>query len=216
MKFLPNTVYNIVLSDIVPEDAVIKKTVAENLFTFFRDSHLFRWQDANNDCEDRANAICMLLDHWRVPNYKGWVFSGNFLLNIEGSLTNNWKYHVAAIVPVEENGAVNFYVIDPATLQGVDTILNWASHITDIPFCHYLIKWSDYYIFPQEKIKKDNWHKRNSQNYKWTIQGLSGINGVSKTGKAQICFNKGKIRRTEQSFKHLLHNPPAFLFKDLD
>ena len=211
MKFLPNTVYNIVFSDIVPEDSVIKKTVAESLFNFFRENTLFRWQDANNDCEDRANAICMLLDQWQVPNYKGWVFSGNFLLNIEGSLINNWNYHVAAIVPVEENGAVNFYVIDPATLPGVDTILNWASNITDVPFCHYLIKWSDYYIFPKEKIKKDNWHKRNSQNYKWTMQGLSGINGVSKIGKAQICFNKSRIKRTEERFKHLLRNPPDFL-----
>ena len=211
MRFLPNTIYNIVLSDIVPGDISISKEAAENLFSFFKQSTLFRWQDANNDCEDRANAICLILDEWKVPNYKGWVFSGNFLVRSEGSLINNWKYHVAAIVPVQEGEMLNFYVIDPATLQQVDTILNWASNITDIPFCHYLIKWNYYYIFPEQKIRKDNWHKRNRQNYKWTIQGLSGINGVSKIGKAQISFNKNKIKKTETAFKQLLKNKPGFL-----
>ncbi len=211
MKFLPNTVYNIVLSDLVPQDAAVEKATAENLFNFFKENNLFRWQDANNDCEDRANAICILLDEWKVPNYKGWVFGGSLLLKTDGNLVNNWKYHVAAIVPVKEEGGINFYVIDPATLQNADTILNWASTITDIPFCHYLIKWGHYYIFPEGKLKKDNWHERNKQNHKWTIQGLSGINGVSQIGKAQICFNKKKIEKTHQRFKHLLHHPPAFL-----
>ena len=211
MRFLPNTIYNIVLSDIVSQDVFAKKETAENLFTFFKQCPLFRWQDANNDCEDRANAICMLLDHWKVPNYKGWAFGANFLMRTEGYLVNNWKYHVAALIPVRDGEAVNFYVVDPATLKNTDTILNWASNITDIPFCHYLIKWSHYYIFPEGKIERDNWHKRNRQNYKWTVQGLSGINGVSKTGKAQICFNKRKIKKTEDRFRHLLHNAPDFL-----
>lgn len=211
MKFLPNTIYNIELSDVVPQEAFIEKGTAENLFFFFKENSLFRWQDANNDCEDRANSICILLDKWKVPNYKGWVFSGNFLVNKEGSLVNNWKYHVAAIIPVKEGDSLNFYVIDPATLPYADTILNWASNVTDVPFCHYLIKWNHYYIFPEKKICKDNWHEQNRQNFKWTIQGLSGINGVSKAGKAQICFNKNRIKKTEQRFKHLIHHPPSFL-----
>lgn len=211
MSFLPNTIYNIVLSDIVPEDVFTKKEIAENLFAFFKASRLFRWQDANNDCEDRADAICMLLNQWKVPNYKGWVFGANFLVRKEGNLINNWKYHVAALIPVREEGAINFYVIDPSTLENTSTILNWASSITAAPFCHYLIKWNEYYIFPEGRIEKDNWHKRNRQNYKWTIQGLSGINGVSKVGKAQVCFNKSRINKTESIFRQLLHNPPGFL-----
>lgn len=211
MRFLPNTIYNIVLSDIVPPDISITKELAGKLFAFFKESRLFRWQDANNDCEDRANAICMLLDAWRLPNYKGWVFSGSFITKEGGSLINNWKYHVAAIVPVQDGKEINFYVIDPATLEEPDTILNWASNITDLPFCHYLIKWGHYYIFPDKNIQRDNWHEKNRQNYKWTIQGLSGINGVSKVGKAQICFNKNRIIKTEENFKYLLRNKPDFL-----
>lgn len=210
-RFLPNTIYNVVLSDLVPEDVSTRKEIAEKLFAFFKECRLFRWQDANNDCEDRANAICILLDQWKIPNYKGWVFGANFLLRKEGNLVNNWKYHVATLIPVREEGAINFYVIDPATMENTNTILNWASHITDSPFCHYLIKWNHYYIFPEGKIEKENWHKRNRQNYKWTIQGLSGINGVSKIGKAQVCFNKSRIKKTEERFKQLFHNAPDFL-----
>lgn len=210
MASLPNTIYNIALSDVVPQNA-IKKEIAEELFDFFKQCPLFRWQDVNNDCEDRANAICMLLDQWKIANYKGWVFGGNLLSGTTGSLINNWKYHVAALLPVKEEEAINFYVIDPSTLTTTDTILNWASNITDIPFCHYLIKFNHYYIFCEGKIERDNWHTRNRQNYKWTIQGLSGINGVSKIGKAQICFNKNRIKKTDATFRHLLKNAPAFL-----
>ncbi len=211
MRFLPNTIYNIVLSDVVPIDVSITKETAEKLFGYFRDSQLFRWQDANNDCEDRANAICILLDEWKIPSYKGWIFGGNFLTREEGSLINNWKYHVATVLPVYEADVLNFYVIDPATLTAPDTILNWASNITDLPFGHYLIKHNCYYIFSHEKILKDNWFKRNRQNYKWTIQGLSGINGVSKHGKAQLSFNKKRIKSTEQKFLALLKTKPSIL-----
>ena len=212
MRFLPNTIYNIVLSDVVPIDISITKEMAEKLFFYFKESQLFRWQDANNDCEDRANAICILLDQWSIPNYKGWVFGGNFLTKKEGSLINNWKYHVATILPVYEKEILNFYVIDPATLTAPDTILNWASNITDYPFGHYLIKHGCYYIFSHDKIERDNWYTRNKQNYKWTIQGLSGINGVSKIGKAALSFNKNRIKKTEQKFISLLKNKPLFLF----
>jgi len=114
-------------------------------------------------------------------------------------------------LPVYEKEVLNFYVIDPATLSAPDTILNWASNITESPFGHYLIKHGCYYIFSHEKIEKDNWYTRNKQNYKWTIQGLSGINGVSKTGKAALIFNRNRIKKTEQKFMHLQKNKPSFL-----
>jgi len=213
MRIVPNTIYNILLSDGVPQDISITKENAGALFNFFKEHPLFRWSDANNDCEDRANAICLLLDKWGLPNYKGWVFGSNFLSKEDGSLVNNWKYHVAAMVPVQDKNGLNFYVIDPATLQNTSTILEWATNITDVPFSHYLIKWNDYYIFPGASLKRDNWHRRNSQNYKWTIQGLADINGVEKKGKAELVFNKNRIRNTEKRFQELLKNKP-FFFED--
>lgn len=210
MPVAPNTLYNILLSDGVPQDIFLSIEKAEALFTFFRTHPLFRWSDSNNDCEDRANAICMILDKWALPNYKGWVFGGNFLTKETGYLINNWKYHVATILPVKDKEGLNFYVIDPATLQKPSTILEWATNITDAPFSHYLIKWNRYYIFPEAEIERDNWHELNRQNYKWTIQGLAGINGVAKKGQAEIVFNKNRVRNTEQRFKELIKAKPSF------
>ncbi len=76
----------------------------KQIFDFFKQHPLFHWNDANNDCEDRANAICILLSKWGIPNYKGWVFGGAYLKREEGSLVNFWNYHVAAALPILENG----------------------------------------------------------------------------------------------------------------
>jgi hypothetical protein len=211
MPVVPNTIYNILLSDGVPQDISVTKEKTKSLFNFFKEHPLFRWSDANNDCEDRANAICILLDKWGLPNYKGWVFGSNYLTKEGGWLINNWKYHVAAMVPVQDSDGLNFYVIDPAMLQTPLTILEWATNITDVPFSHYLIKWNHYYIFSEGKIERDNWHKQDRQNYQWTIQGLAGINGVDKKGKSEITFNKNRIKNTEKRFKELLMTKPSFL-----
>src|SRR4051812_48332248 len=103
------------LSDLVSEDAFVSMQMAHRVFDFFRQCPLFRWQDANNDCEDRANAACLLLNQWNIPCMKAWVFSGEFLQRDSGRLVNRWNYHVAASLLVRENEAFVFYVIDPAT-----------------------------------------------------------------------------------------------------
>ena len=187
----------------------MSKQQAEKLFTYFKDNPLFRWQDANNDCEDRANAICILLDEWKIQNGKGWVFSGYVFKKI-GYLKNLWKYHVAALLPVKEGEEINYYIIDPATSGKLVTVEEWAANVTDNPHSYYLIKNGDYYIFNPRKIEKNNWYKRNKGNYNWTIQGLSGINGVSSKGKAQLAFNKKNLLKTKKLFKELLNSLPPF------
>lgn len=215
MPFKPSsqltmTIFDEQLSDEVNPDIYITKDEANQLFDYFKNCTIFKWNDANNDCEDRANAVSIVLDEWEVPNYKGWVFSG-YIFNKEGFLKNLWRYHVAPLVPVKENDQMNFYVIDPATSKDMVTIQEWAASVTDKPNSYYLIKSSDCYIFNEKKILKDNWYKRNRQNYKWTVQGLSGINGVSTVGKAQLCFNKNRINNTEYQFKVLKRSRPSFL-----
>jgi hypothetical protein len=206
-----NTLFENTLADDLNFPSYVTRDAADNLFRFFKECKLFRWYDANNDCEDRANAICILLDQWKVPNVKGWVFGGFYLGKDPGSLTNNWVYHVAAALPVLINQTVIYYIIDPATLSEPVPIDQWASNITDYPYSYYFQKDGSYYIFPAGQINRDNWFRRNRQNFKWTVQGLSGINGVTKSGKAQICFNKSRIKRTEDAFKKLLNSPPSFL-----
>jgi hypothetical protein len=202
------TLYDQALSDEIETDKVITKEQAEKLFTFFKDCPTFRWPDANNNCEDRANAICILLDEWKIQNGKGWVFSG-YVFKKTGYLKNLWKYHVAALLPVQEGVAINYYIIDPATSGKLVLIEDWAANITDNPHSYYLIKDGNYYIFSPGKIEKDNWYKRNKRNYNWTMQGLSGINGVSSKGKAQLSFNKKKVLKTERLFKELKKLKPV-------
>ena len=186
------TLYDQALSDEIGTDKAMTKEQADKLFAFFKNCATFRWQDTNNNCEDRANAICILLDEWKIQNGKGWVFSG-YVFNKIGYLKNLWKYHVAVLLPVREGIVINFYIMDPATSDKLILIADCAANITYNPHSYYLIKKGNYYIFNANRIEKDNWYKRNKRNYNWTIQGLSGINGVSSTGKAQLAFNKKKV-----------------------
>jgi hypothetical protein len=198
------------LSDAIGSDLAIEKEKAEQLFSFFCTHPLFRWTDANNDCEDRANAICILLDEWNVPNCKGWVFSG-YVFRKKGYLKHLWKYHVAAAVQVQQENEIQTFIIDPATTTGIMTVDAWAENVTDNPHSYYLVKHGGVYIFPSRKIEKDNWYYRNKRNFNWTIQGLSGINGLSSTGKAQLRFNKKKLLQTRRLFNDLRNSRPSFL-----
>jgi hypothetical protein len=191
------------LSDDVDFNRTVSLAEATALFEFFKTCKLFRWHDANNDCEDRANAICILLNSWNIPNYKGWVFSGYFLKKENSNLNNNWNYHVAALLPVKEDNNINYYIVDPATSEKLITMERWATLVTETSFSYHIIKNADHYIFSPRKIARDNWYKRNKRNHRWTMQGLSGINGVSSIGKAQLCFNKRKVKLTERLFNNL-------------
>jgi hypothetical protein len=206
-----STVFEQALTDELVTPVALSMDKATRLFDFFKACSLFRWTDANNDCEDRANAICILLDAWKISNYKGWVFSGYFYRKENGSLRNKWNYHVAASVPVMNNGEVEHYIIDPATTTMLVAVKDWAGIITEQPLCYHFIKHSKYYIFSSEKVEKDNWHKRDKRNYRWTMQGLSGINAVSSIGKAQLIYRKEKVKRTELAFNKLRCEPPSFL-----
>lgn len=204
----PITIFAKDLSDPVPEEVLVSRETADFFFAYFKQCSLFRWHDANNDCEDRANAICLLLKQWKMTSFKAWVFSGTYLKKDNGTLTNCWNYHVAAILPVREDNKAVFYVLDPATLDSAETIEKWALQITATPHSYHLVKEGVYYIFNPASINKDVWYKQNRQNYKWTIQGLAGINGVSQRGKAQLVFQKRKIHEKDKAFRRLLYQVP--------
>lgn len=208
--FTDKTYFEYDLSDQVYLNNALTLQEANNIFEFFKTHWLFKWNDAHNDCEDRANAICILLDQWRIPNYKGWVFSGNFLKGEQGTLNNLWNYHVAAAVPVYIDNIIYLYMIDPATLSQVATIEFWASSVTEFPYSYYLIKFGNLYIFPAEYIQRDNWHWRDQENYRWTIEGLAGINGVAPDGEYYINNNRRLIERTRTEFNKLKYGGSPF------
>lgn len=202
------TLFDYRLTDIAVPGKTVSREDAEKLFTFFQTNSLFKWHDVHNNCEARADAVCRLLDAWGIPNYKTWVFSGFFLHRHIGGLKQLWNYHVAALLPVKETEKTTYYVIDPSLYNSLQTMYDWAAVVTAYPHSYHFIKSGEYYIFPSGKIKQDNWHVRDKQNSKWMIQGLAGINGVSAKGKAQLCFNKQRIRNTARRFAWLLHNKP--------
>ena len=73
---------------------------------------MFHWNDIHN-CEDRAEAIAILLNHWQIPHFKAWVFSGYFLNRNMGSLKNKWNYHVAIMLPTLVGTELSAMVLDP-------------------------------------------------------------------------------------------------------
>jgi len=204
------TYFEATLSDEVYFDKPLTIEHANQIFDFFKKHWLFKWHDAHNDCEDRANAICILLDHWRVSNFKAWVFSGQFLKGEQGTLNNLWNYHVATAIPVSINNSIYFYVIDPATLQQSESIEVWADNVTESPYSYNLIKQGNCYIFSAENIQQNNWHLRDQENYRWTIEGLAGINGVAPDGEYFINENKLLIEKTRIEFNKLKNGGSPF------
>ncbi|HVF97954.1 MAG TPA: protein-glutamine glutaminase family protein [Flavisolibacter sp.] len=207
----PETEFDAFLADVPAHPNGLAKHAAQTVFDYFKSSPVFRWSDANNDCEDRANAICLLLDEWRISNCKAWVFSGDFRKAKPGTLTNTWNYHVAAALPVQTDSGILYSVIDPATSPGLIAVDQWALQITASGTSYHFIKPGAYYIFPAGIVLKDNWHRRNRRNHNWTMQGLSGINGVSTTGKAQLAFRKNRVKKTTEAFYKMKNNRPVFI-----
>ncbi len=202
------TLYDYSLSDSLDESSFVTKETIEKLFTYFKNLPLFNWQNSNNGCEARADAICVLLDAWHIPNYKAWVFSGYYLKKHIGGLNQQWNYHVAALLQAKEDNKIVMYVIDPTSSDGLQTIEDWAASITQFPHSYHFVKNADYYIFNDRKITKSNWYKRNKQNRKWMIQGIAGINSISIRGKAKLCFRKETIKQKAIEFEILKRNYP--------
>lgn len=191
------------LSDYVDSSKTVSKADAEAIVLFFAAHPLFNWTNSHNGCEARADAICVLLQHWDIPCYKAWVFSGNYLKKHVGGLKKNWKFHVAAMVQVMEDGNLIQCMIDPATSTGLQTMYNWAAGVTEYPHSYHFIKEAHWYIFSDKKITQHNWNSRNSQNRKWMIQGLTGITSLGAKGKAALVFNKHRIKNTLTAFEKI-------------
>ena len=209
MNVIVPTLFDSHLSDVSFPLTVVSKKQAEQLFIFFKQHPLFHWENANNGCEGRADAVCVLLNQWDIPNYKGWVFSGAFFKKHVGELKQNWKYHVAPVIAVKEDGQITQYVIDPATASSLKPIDEWAAAITKLPHSYYFIRQPQWYIFPAKNIHSSEWNNRNRQNRKWMIQCLAGINSMTATGRAGLCFNKVRLKNAEVAFEKLKKEKPV-------
>jgi Glutaminase len=202
------TLFDYTLSDTTDPSKWVSRTEAEKLFSIFAAHPLFKWNESHNGCEARADAVCVLLDQWQLPHYEAWVFGGDYLKNHIGGLVQHWNYHVAAVLPLKEEGRLVFHIIDPATASTLQTMEDWAAGVTQYPHSYHFIKLPHWYLFHQGTIKATNWYARNRQNRKWMIQGLVGINGLTNIGKAQLSFCKGRLKRTKQALEKLKGQRP--------
>ena len=211
MDTIVPSLFDFVLSDVYFPHPCINLQDAEMLFAYFDKQPLFNWKNDHNGCEGRADAVCVLLDEWKIPSYKAWVFSGAFLKNHVGALKQNWKYHVAAVLPVMEDEQIIYYVLDPSTGRRLQPVYDWAAGVTLFPHSYHFIRQSHWYIFPHRNISTAEWNSRNRQNRKWMIQCLAGVNGLSGSGKARLCFNKPALQKLAVAFEKAKKNKPAFL-----
>lgn len=212
-----NTIFYSVESIQVDKSRIINEKSGANIFNYFKNSDLFEWGDENN-CEDRANAISILLENWDIPSYKVWVFSGTFLGKDKGELIcvsgACWKYHVASAVPIQKGDSISFIVIDPATTKDPLPLNLWADNVTAKPHSYFLLTSGDRYIWTEKGINfnKSTFSKRTKKNYEWTMQGLAGFNGKKFKQWIKLRTKKGKrkVRRTQKKFERLKSSKPNF------
>lgn len=199
------TLFDNQMSDDFAEGKVVNDQTAEKIFVMLARVSIFKWGTTHNYCECRAEASSLLLNAAGIPHAKAWVFGASFLRkHYIGGLKNLWNYHVAIALPVDTVEGLLWFVIDPSVASGPVLLCDWAASVTDYSHSYHILKESQYYIFPEGNIVKDKWHKRNRQNFKWTIQGLAGVNGLTNTGKAQLVFKKNKIYTVRKEFDKLL------------
>lgn len=201
------------------ESITVSLDSVKKIYDFFDKSELFQWNDKNN-CEDRANAISILLDAWQIPNYKVWIFSGDFLKKKDkGLLTDKygilWKYHVAACIPVKIDNQIKYMVLDPATTDEVKDMAFWANNVTDKQFGHYFLTPANKYLWNGggRKMSQKSFYEGDvSTTLKRTMQGLAGFNEATDEGKdgMKTVSGKAKIQKTEDDFNVLKNNKPAF------
>ncbi len=195
------TLFSAELSDSFEGIECVEPGKPAAIFQFFTSHPLFNWGLHHNFCEARAEAQSLLLDAAKIPYVKCWVFGGAFLKwGYVGALKNYWNYHVSIAVPVKNGLQLQWMVIDPSTANGPILVEDWAASITAWSHSYYALKDTSYYVFPGNALFTKEWHKRNHRNFKWTMQGLTGINGLTYIGKAELVFKKRQIQEVTRKF----------------
>ncbi len=203
-------------------NVMIDRNAAGRIFDLFKDSKLFGWKDGNN-CEDRANAVSLVLDSWGIPNMKVWIFSGDFLDRGEGRLMTvndpqnenksiTWKFHVASALPYKQDNEIKFVVLDPAILSTAGDVDTWAQTVTVAGPSYYFLTTNKNYMWNKKgrDLNMSTFNRRAAVNFEWTIEGLAGYNGLNDKHKRFLNSDAGraKIRQTKEDFERLKATMP--------
>lgn len=201
------SLYDYFLGDSIADIEPLPPNRATQIFDWLAAQPIFAWHRQHNFCEARAEAASLLLEHAGIKHAKCWVFGAAFLRNgYVGGLLNNWNYHVAVVVPVieEEKEGIDWWILDPSTADKPVLMVEWAEAATAYAHSYHCIRHSYYFIFPDGKPYKKEWHKRNLRNYRWTIQGLAGIYSRNSIGRAKLAFCKKALSSYRQSLNKLI------------
>ncbi|MFK7784865.1 MAG: protein-glutamine glutaminase family protein [Crocinitomicaceae bacterium] len=169
--------YDQISEDIDP--IPICKKQAEKVFDIFLNSGAFDWTDRANNCEDRANAVTLILDKWSISNGKIWIFDGENAAygDKKGSL-DGWSYHVAACIFVGDEEDYDTLIIDPiSNANKLITIDEWVEATTTIPMNIYFFTKNDKY--QQNRVQLNPTWKYSKDYFDATVKGLTRYNSYS-------------------------------------
>jgi hypothetical protein len=185
---------------------------ADFIFNAMKKHPPFDWGDSKNNCEDRANAVSMILGAWKIPNGKAWIFNGRGVDRSLNGTLNGYGYHVACAILVRTNGKLDTLVIDPLiNWSQLLKINDWADSVAYTPVNPYFLTLGDRYIFGQIG-KTPKWIDRNNNNFEYTMQGLTRFNGGSRWQSVRTSPHLLKLKDTKAAFESMRANRP----KDLE
>ncbi|WP_341901107.1 protein-glutamine glutaminase family protein [Fluviicola taffensis] len=122
---------------------------AENAFNYVKNDLGIEWRYSYAGCEKRVHAVSLLLKGKNVKHYKIWNFDPSMIslfnkhqkptVNSNAGLspTVSWRYHVAILVFVEENGQAIPMVIDPSLNDLLLTQQQWLE-LQKTPTSYYI------------------------------------------------------------------------------
>ncbi len=189
----------------------ICKEKLDSIFRVLKNSKAFDWTDEDNNCEDRANAISLILDSWGIPNGKSWMFSGQtFDENVFKGTLGGYSYHVASTVLVKNNDrGCDTIIIDPLMdTQKVMPVQQWIHALTRTPGNVYVLTGNDHY--QQNEVSAHLIWKPRAQYFQQTLEGLTRYNDYNWWTRAKTKkYLKSRLGTVTATFNLLRSRIPA-------
>ncbi len=182
----------------------------DSIFQALKKSAAFDWTDEKNNCEDRANAVSLILDSWEIPNGKSWMFSGQtFDENVFNGTLGGYSYHVAGTILIRNaEGGCDTMIIDPLmNNQKALPLQEWVHALTRTQGNVYVLTRNDHY--QQTEVSAHLIWKPRAQYFQQTLEGLTRYNDYSwKTRLMTKKYLKRRLSTVTTAFNLLLNHIP--------
>lgn len=198
------------LTEEITESGLCRKK-ADILFNIIKRSGAFNWNDSNNNCEDRANAVSLILDSWNIPNGKAWIFQGVTFdpSNYQGTL-GGYTYHVASCILVKDGDNTEYLIIDPLmNREKLQTVQDWADKIATKAMNVFILTSNKHY--QQTKVGPDLTWKEREDHFEDTMNGLTKYNNFSIWTKLKTVIYLLRKSRVVREYNSLISGIPTEL-----